>query len=226
MHAIELLEHAPCDSFFDEDQRPSSGEFRDPSNSGVHYVRGYHGGWDFPPRGMYRLLAPIQGTVRHVDFGPALGDHQFVVVAPDGSGWFFAHASYRVADGTRVKAGQLVGTMGNESCYDLAVHLHWECLRDWNNWYSCADVSARLSTFWEEERPLTEQQINGIYAKLAEIEERLKARVDLRAKTVCQTIVHALTTGSNNPDNDYLPDTSAEAERLKNNIAAVLQKLA
>lgn len=53
--------------------------------------------------------------------------------------------------------------------------------------------------------------------------QELKGYIDTRVRTICQTIVGALTVGANSPDNNYLPDNDAWKARLANNLARAIQ---
>ncbi|HEX9776230.1 MAG TPA: M23 family metallopeptidase [Actinomycetota bacterium] len=109
-------------------------EFLRPRAGGVTYVRGKHGGFDFQDAARAPIYAVCDGTVKHVDFGAALGTSQFVIRCRDGSGAFYAHTFTRPKDGVRVKAGDVVAEMGNSSSFPIGVHLHFETLADWSNW--------------------------------------------------------------------------------------------
>lgn len=211
IEALTRLSHAPTDSFYEADQRPLYSEWArqgaDTDGDGdidVWYVRKKHGGWDL--QRSRRCLAVIPGTVRHVNFGAALGRHQFVIARPDGSGWFYAHCSSRRPHGTYVDAGEYVGDMGNEGT--VGVHLHLECLQKWNDWYSTV-YSDRLALLWEEGQPMTPEQ-----------EARIKAHIDNRI----QELAGALFFG-NNADGGAIPDGDSwkqgiAAQNLKKILAA------
>lgn len=115
------------------------------SAGGVTYARGGHYGYDNQdPDGDRELLAVGFGSIQHVDFGPYLGTRQFVLRFSDGTGYFYAHTFSRLSDGDKVVPGQHVGRMGNSSTAGIAVHLHHEYLKTWNNWYSPANAGPRL----------------------------------------------------------------------------------
>lgn len=113
----------------------------------VNYVRGKHGGFDFQD-GRGPTFAVWNGDVRHVDFGSSLGEFQFVIVNKDGLAAFYAHTSSRPKEG-RVKAGQklkrpngrLVRIGRSGTAFD---HLHFEVLKDADNWSSCVNPGPAL----------------------------------------------------------------------------------
>lgn len=111
---------------------PISAQYK-ATNPGLWKTCGYHTGVDFAAPVGTPVFATVDGTVRHVDYGPAFGDRCVAVVADDGSGeGFFAHLNERVPHGTRVKAGDLVGRVGKRG-NTTGAHLHYEWLAGaWN----------------------------------------------------------------------------------------------
>lgn len=87
--------------------------------------RGIHTGADISaPRGT-TCRAVVDGTVRHVSYGSAFGAHQFVIVASDGSAFFYAHTSTRPSNGSTVNVGDKVAKVATEG-NTTGPHLHIE----------------------------------------------------------------------------------------------------
>lgn len=103
------------------------------SCSGVVSTR--HCGIDIGGAQSDDIVAVYDGRVVHVNFGPALGKHQFLIVDSSGRRWYYAHTRTRPANGLRVRKGQPVAKMGNESwwvdssgvwhSYGIGTHLHF-----------------------------------------------------------------------------------------------------
>jgi murein DD-endopeptidase MepM/ murein hydrolase activator NlpD len=72
------------------------------------------------------VVAARPGVTQHVDFGPAFGERQLVVLCDDGTEDFYAHMSARARPGRRVEAGEKVGEVGNSSSFQIGFHLHFE----------------------------------------------------------------------------------------------------
>lgn len=85
---------------------------------------GFHTGADWARPAGTPVYAIVDGDVRYRSYGSAFGLQ--LAVSPDGPGeWFYAHLSWRVPDGTRVKAGDLVGKVGSTG-NSTGPHLHLE----------------------------------------------------------------------------------------------------
>ena len=85
---------------------------------------GIHTGVDYAASSGTKVVAARDGVVRHCNHGSAFGNHQIEI--PVGSTRdFYAHMRSRVANGTKVKAGDKVGEVGSEGNVTGA-HLHFE----------------------------------------------------------------------------------------------------
>lgn len=89
-----------------------------------------HTGVDFPAPAGARLVAAVDGEIRHRFYGSAFGRHQFAI-SPDPGQFledgevFYAHTRTRLPDGTRVRAGDFVAEAGDEG-NTVGAHLHFE----------------------------------------------------------------------------------------------------
>ena len=100
-----------------------------------------HTGIDYAaPKGT-KVVAARPGTVRWVNFGKAFGNSVLVVTSSGKTGDHYAHLSTRVPNGTKVKAGDKIGTVGATGTGALGNHLHFERLnlRNGIGW-SCAKI--------------------------------------------------------------------------------------
>jgi hypothetical protein len=95
---------------------------------------GWHTGVDIAAPLGTAIYAPISGTIRHRNYGSCFGKHQFVISPSPGDTGdplidkgevFFAHTTSRLADGTRVRYGQRIASVGSEGC-SSGSHLHME----------------------------------------------------------------------------------------------------
>ena len=86
-----------------------------------------------------RVRAMRPGTVHHVNYGSAFGSHQVAVRADDGGEDFYAHMRARVASGTRVKAGDKIGEVGDEGNVS-GPHLHYE-RHPGTGYWNCGNIS-------------------------------------------------------------------------------------
>lgn len=95
---------------------------------------GWHTGVDFAAPLGTPIYAPVPGTIRWRAYGTCWGKRQFVISPDPGSTGdplidngeiLFAHTLDRLADGTNVKAGQLIARVGNEGC-SSGPHLHMQ----------------------------------------------------------------------------------------------------
>lgn len=106
---------------------------------GAHWKAcGWHTGQDYSAPMRTKVVAARAGTVRHVNYGPAFGSRQLAVVCPDGSEDFYAHMSSRVANGTKVRAGDRVGGVGADG-NATGPHLHFERHRKAGYW-NCGNM--------------------------------------------------------------------------------------
>lgn len=106
--------------------------------------RGVHTGVDLLTNIGATVSAARPGTVKHVDFGNALGEHQVAVLADDGTLDFYAHMRTRVANGLQVQAGQKLGEVGMEG-NTTTPHLHLERHRDQSGWRCGVHVNPSTS---------------------------------------------------------------------------------
>lgn len=215
--AVQLLAAAPTARFYLRDQEPLRSEWDRKFRPGtvIQYARGKHKGWDLQSHGDRDIFAVMPGTIRHVDFGRALGMWQFVLRASDGSGWFYAHCASRPANGAQVKAGQRIATMGNSGT--TAIHLHLELLSDWNDWYSSTYTSA-LHELWEALQPMTKEQ-------MAELKAYIDASGRKWAYSGAREVIRALATGADINEGAIPDDDPAWDRTLKCNLRAILEKL-
>ena len=95
-------------------------------NAGLPTQTALHTGVDFPAVSGTAVLAARAGRTKHVDFGPAFGTRQLVVLCDDGTEDFYAHMRMRVGDDKQVAAGAKVGEVGNSSSFTIGFHLHFE----------------------------------------------------------------------------------------------------
>lgn len=98
--------------------------------------RGIHTGADWARSTGTPVYAVVEGDVRYRNYGSAFGLQ--LSVSPDSPGeWFYAHLSWRVKDGTRVKAGDLVGRIGSTG-NSTGPHLHLEWHPDTKQTWNCS----------------------------------------------------------------------------------------
>lgn len=86
---------------------------------------GIHTGSDIAAPVGTTVVAMRPGTVNHVNYGSAFGNHQVAVRCSDGTEDFYAHMRSRVPHGTHVAAGVKIGEVGAEGNVTGA-HLHFE----------------------------------------------------------------------------------------------------
>lgn len=86
---------------------------------------GYHTGQDYAAPLGTQIVAARGGSVVHVNYGSALGNHQFVIRPGDGTEDLYCHTSSRPGNGAQVAAGQHVAKVGNEG-NSTGPHLHFE----------------------------------------------------------------------------------------------------
>jgi murein DD-endopeptidase MepM/ murein hydrolase activator NlpD len=101
---------------------------------------GIHTGVDYPAPVGTKVVAARPGTVHHCNHGSAFGSHQIEVTPGDGTRDFYAHLRSRVADGTRVEAGDKVGEVGTEGNVS-GPHLHFERHKVASGGWSCTVVT-------------------------------------------------------------------------------------
>ena len=100
---------------------------------------GIHTGVDYPDPNGTKVVAARPGTVHHCNHGSAFGSHQIEITPGDGTRDFYAHMRSRVADGTRVEAGDKVGEVGSEGNVS-GPHLHFERHKVASGGWSCSIV--------------------------------------------------------------------------------------
>jgi hypothetical protein len=100
---------------------------------------GIHTGVDYAAPSGTKVVAARGGTAYHTHHGDAFGAHQLEVRPGDGTRDFYAHMSTRVADGTRVDAGEKVGEVGAEG-NATGAHLHFERHNVASGGWSCSIV--------------------------------------------------------------------------------------
>lgn len=106
---------------------------------------GIHTGVDFPAPTGTQIYAPIDGQIRHRNYGAAFGRHQFAI-SPDpgepfGAGEvFFAHTITRPADGQRVKIGDKIAQVGAEGNV-TGPHLHFEYHPNTKGTWNCSVIA-------------------------------------------------------------------------------------
>jgi murein DD-endopeptidase MepM/ murein hydrolase activator NlpD len=99
---------------------------------------GWHTGIDIAAPAGTPIVAPEDGDIRSRSYGSSFGGKQFAL-SPDGPGeWFFAHVSWRLPDGTRVRKGQHIANVGSEG-NATGPHLHLEYHPAKQNW-SCGNM--------------------------------------------------------------------------------------
>jgi peptidase M23-like protein len=95
-------------------------------DKGTKKQTGLHTGVDIPAPLGTPVVAARAGVTKHVDFGPAFGTKQLVVLCDDGTEDFYAHMSARKPGGRKVNAGDKIGEVGNSSSFKIGFHLHFE----------------------------------------------------------------------------------------------------
>lgn len=107
----------------------SVGQFAWPLSSPTHFIsqgyRGGHTGLDLNKLNGLGIYASADGVVRHYQTRGGYGRY---IDMDHGGGWMtrYAHLSaYKVANGARVKKGDLIGIMGTTG-RSTGVHLHFE----------------------------------------------------------------------------------------------------
>ena len=105
----------------------------------VNGLRNLRGADVAAPKGK-KVVAARPGTVRWVNFGKAFGNSVLVVTKSGKTGDHYAHLSTRVPNGTKVKAGDKIGTVGATGNV-TGPHLHFERLnlRNGIGW-SCSRI--------------------------------------------------------------------------------------
>ena len=95
---------------------------------GLPTQTGLHTGVDIPAPEGTAVVAARAGVTKQVDFGSLFGDNQLVVLCDDGTEDFYAHMRARTAGGRRVRAGDKIGEVGNNTMPGLTLgfHLHFE----------------------------------------------------------------------------------------------------
>ena len=94
--------------------------------TGSHWTTcGWHTGQDYAAPAGTDIVAARGGTVVHVNYGSAFGNHQFVIRPGDGTEDFYAHTSSRPGSGVLVSGGAKVADVGSEG-NSTGPHLHFE----------------------------------------------------------------------------------------------------
>lgn len=99
---------------------------------------GIHTGVDYAAPSGTKVVAARDGKVVWCSHGSAFGNHQ-VEIPVDGTRDFYAHMRSRVANGTKVKAGDKIGEVGAEGNVTGA-HLHFERHKVASGGWSCAII--------------------------------------------------------------------------------------
>lgn len=169
--------------------------------------RGYgiHTGVDYPAPTGAAVVAARPGTLAWCHHGDAFGYHQVEVRPGDGTRDFYAHLSSRIANGTRVEAGQRIGAVGAEG-NATGPHLHFERHATATGGWTCEVVrDPAPSIAWHEEdedMPLTD-------ADLSKIREVVKQEVQA-AKDDYARVFLAAEVDSRDPE----PTTVKKSLRL------------
>lgn len=127
---------------------------------------GMHTGVDYPAPTGTPVVAARPGTAAYSDHGSAFGNHQLDVRAADGTRDFYAHMTTRtVANGSRVEAGDRVGTVGAEG-NTTGPHLHFERHATTTGGWSCSVVRDPAPSInyqsEEDDMPLTDKDLEAI----------------------------------------------------------------
>lgn len=106
---------------------------------------GIHTGVDYACPSNTPLVAAIAGTIRHRNYGSAFGDRQFAISPSSGQPFangevFYAHGNERLADGTEVQVGQVIGKSGARGNVS-GPHLHFEYHPNHKNAWNCGVVA-------------------------------------------------------------------------------------
>ena len=103
---------------------------------------GHHTGVDIAAPLGTKIVAARPGVVKHVNYGPAFGRHQYIVLSTSGkTADFYAHTRTRPANGKKVKAGDYLAQMGKEG-NATGSHLHLERHNTRGGWlrWSCSKI--------------------------------------------------------------------------------------
>jgi murein DD-endopeptidase MepM/ murein hydrolase activator NlpD len=133
--------------------------------NGSHWTAcGWHTGQDYAAPSGTKVVAARPGTAKHVNYGSSFGKHQLAVQCSDGTEDFYAHMKSRVANGTKVDAGEWVGYVGNEG-NSTGPHLHFERHKVKNTW-NCGNMQDPMKSHnykkEEEDMPLSDADIEKI----------------------------------------------------------------
>lgn len=101
---------------------------------------GIHTGADYAASSGTKVVAARGGTVVHCNHGSAFGNHQIEVRPGDGTRDFYAHMASRAPDGSKVNAGDKIGTVGAEGNV-TGPHLHFERHKTATGGWSCSVVT-------------------------------------------------------------------------------------
>lgn len=107
---------------------------RDSSGNGIHT------GVDYPAPSGTPVFAARPGKAVYASHGSAFGFHQLEILPGDGTRDFYAHMTGRmVINGSMVKAGQRIGSVGQEG-NATGPHLHFERHASATGGWSCTVV--------------------------------------------------------------------------------------
>jgi len=150
---------------------------RDSSGNGIHT------GVDYPANVGTKVVAARPGTAVYCNHGSAFGYHQLEIRCGDGTRDFYAHMPKRtVADGSKVSAGQQVGTVGAEGNV-TGPHLHFERHATETGGWSCSVVrdpapsinyaasgsGGSGSGSGEDDMPLNESDLSAIAKRVNQV---------------------------------------------------------
>lgn len=163
---------------------------------------GIHTGVDYAAGSGTKVVAARDGVVRHCNHGSAFGNHQIEI--PVGSTRdFYAHMRSRVANGTKVKAGDKVGEVGAEGNVTGA-HLHFERHSVSSGGWSCSIiVNPQPSIDYQDEDDVLNKDDKDWIKN--EISKSQKAVID-RMNTLMGDVVP--NPKPDNPDNTVMAKTA------------------
>lgn len=165
---------------------------------------GIHTGVDYAAPSGTKVVAARDGTVQHSNHGSAFGSHQ-VDIPNGGTRDFYAHMRSRVANGTKVKAGDKIGEVGAEGNV-TGPHLHFERHNVNSGGWSCAVVvNPQPSIDYkkdDEDMPLNSEDKNWIENQI----EKSQQKVIERMNTLMGDVVG--NPKPDNPDNTVMAKTA------------------
>jgi murein DD-endopeptidase MepM/ murein hydrolase activator NlpD len=172
-----------------------------------------HAAFDWQAHRDGELYASGDGECVHVDFGKALGRHQFVIRAANGTGALYCHTRTRPEKGRAVVAGERLGVKQSDDGQVSGPHLHNPMLRVWDDlrsaynagpqWRALQAAMRRGEKPWEKGDDVTEEDLEKIKETLrGEIRDIVHAEV----RDAVRAAVAAIVYGSNNDKTDWIPD--------------------